>query len=72
MKKHITSAPCKATEHDWSLSASGQFRICTRDYCPAAEQLTNDTWRDAQPSQQALKAHATIAAAIIAKGRCQS
>ena len=69
MKRLITNLPCTAGNHDWTLSPSGQFRICTRDYCPAAEQLTADTWTDARPSPQALKAHATTAAMIIAKGR---
>jgi hypothetical protein len=73
MSKHpIISPECRTAGHDWSTTSSGLFRICMRDYCPAQEQFTDGAWHDARPSRRALKAHAPVAKALLAKGRCQS
>ena len=60
MSQNTLNAQCKASGHAWSLSPSGTFRTCNRDYCPAVEHLVDGTWRDARPSRKSLKAHVPL------------
>ena len=56
---------CETKGHEWKSTVAGDFRVCARETCRAAERLCGSTWVDATPTRKHLQQHRPVVPATL-------